>query len=266
MKSLIIRFLRKLTTHFIFKKSLPSEFGSAKIFVSSRSDIRMLAPGLKRSANDLFLIVSNLIKPNDIVWDIGSNLGILTFSSAIKVGRNGKVFSLEADPKYSEIQTKTLSIFNCESAPISILCAAVSDRIGILDLIIPKKGHSRNHLSIVTGNSAGEKETSKQVVTLTLDWLLDYWDVPDFIKIDVEGAELLTTSGAGRVFLEIRPIAYIECSAVNQDEMTKFFKEKKYRLFSMDNHGTISPTDKFVFNTIVMPEEKCPFENKHNPK
>lgn len=257
MKQTIVKIARKLTEPFLFYKELPSDFQRQKILVTSRSDIRLLAPGLERSAGDLLCVVRKYVPLNGVVWDIGSNLGILTFCSALKVGKGGSVFSLEADPRYADIQTRTLRGFTKKAGQVSILCAAVADQSGILDLIIPKKGHSRNHLSAVGGNDAGEADMTKQVLTLTLDWLLQYWTAPNFIKIDVEGAELLAVIGAEKLFSEMRPIGYIECSRENSEALTNFFKKHDYQLFSLDALGEEKSIEEFAFNTIVKPKELC---------
>jgi FkbM family methyltransferase len=257
MKETIVKLLRKLTEPFLFHKRLPGQFGNHRILVTSRSDIRLLAPGLEQAAGDLFHVVGKYVSEGDTVWDIGSNLGILTFCSGVKVGPKGHVYSLEADPRYADIQSRTLRNFTENSGKISILCAAVADRSGVLDLVIPKKGHARNHLGVVAGNSAGEAEMTKQVVTLTLDWLLDFWSAPDFIKVDVEGAEVLVTRGAEKLFSEIRPVCYIECSPENSEAMTRFFKERDYLFFSLDDAGGEHPIDRFQFNTVAKPRERC---------
>lgn len=258
MKQLIIRLARFITEPFLFRKTLPADFESEKIFVTSRADIRLLAPGLEQSAGDLFRVVRKYVSPGDVVWDIGSNLGILTFCSAIKVGAGGRVYSLEADPRYADIQSRTLRSFRDKRiGQVSILCAAVADHSGILNLVISQKGHARNHLSIVNGNSAGEAEMTKQVVTLTLDWLLEHWTQPNFVKIDVEGAEVLAVTRGIRLFSEIRPICYVECAPENVEIMTDFFKKNHYLLFSLDETGQEKPIDKFVFNTITKPKELC---------
>jgi FkbM family methyltransferase len=258
MKQILITFTRKVTEPFLFQKTLPSDFNHAKILVSSRADIRMLLPGLEGPGSDLFMVVRKYVAMNDVVWDIGSNLGILTFCAAIKVKKKGRVFSLEADPRYADIQSRTLKNFSKEAGNVSILCAAAADRFGILDLVIPKKGHARNYLNIVVGrDSASEADMTKQVVTLTLDWLLEHWSPPNFVKIDVEGAELLVVTGGIKLFSQIRPIAYIECSAENSDGLTDFFKKNNYLLFSLNSSGEEQSIERFVFNTIVKPKELC---------
>lgn len=257
MRNYLVKFARHLTEPFLYRKTLPAEFGKERILVTSRSDIRLLAPGLKRTAGDLFRVVNNYVSEGDTVWDLGSNLGILTFCSAVRVGIKGHVYSLEADPRYADIQTRTLRTFTKRAGQISILCAAVADKPGVLDLVIPRKGHSRNHLAVVPGNCSGEAEMTKQVLSVTLDWLLTYWRPPRFVKLDVEGAELLAVKGGVKLFGEIRPTGYIECSPEHSDLMTAFFKEHKYLLYSLDRLGKETLVDRFVFNTVVKPKELC---------
>lgn len=249
----LVKTARWMTGPVIFKKRLPAKFGSARICVTSRSDIRLLVPGWEKSAPDLMQVVDRYVKAGETVWDIGSNLGILSFCSAMRAGPSGRVYTLEADPRYADIQSRTLMQFPSGAARVDILCAAVADSIGILELSIPKKGHARNHLSSVAGNSAGETEICKPVVTVTLDWLLEHWQKPDFVKIDVEGAEVMAVRGGERLFREVRPIAYIECAKENRKFMTDYFKELQYDFFALDNTGNERPVQEFVFNTVVKP-------------
>lgn len=250
-------FVRKATGQLIFKKRLPKKIGRASIYVTSRSDVRLLAPGFSWSAGDLVAVADRYVKRGSVTWDIGSNLGIFSFCSALRAGPGGQVYSLEADPRYADIQFRTLLKFPEDAARIHVLCAAVADQVGLVELWVPKKGHSRSHLAQVKGNSAGEVEIRKPVITVTLDWLLDRWSPPAFIKIDVEGAEGLAINGADRLFSEIRPEGYIECAEENVGVLTKFFKDRDYRLFVMRDDGGECPVDRFSFNTIVRPHEKC---------
>jgi FkbM family methyltransferase len=256
MRQTIVKAIRAVTGSFVYRKRLPQDFGRQRIHVTTRADIRLLIPGLQRPAGDLFIVVRNYVKPGSVVWDIGSNLGILTFSSAMQVGQKGEVYSLEADPRYADLQSRTLRELSDSAGKVSILCAAVADRAGILDLVIPKRGHARNHLNVVGGNSAGEADTTKQVVTLTLDWLLGHWRHPDFVKIDVEGAEWLAIEGGKHLWTEVRPTGYIECAPENVDSMTDFFTNLDYDLFTISSNGEEKPTERFAFNTVVKPRKR----------
>jgi FkbM family methyltransferase len=253
MINAIAKFARLVTGPFVFNKRLPSDFGRQKVLVTTRSDIRVLAPGLNSAAGDLFRVVRKYVSVGHVVWDIGSNLGILSFSAAMKCGPSGRVFSLEADPRYAEIQNRTLRKLSSRAGRVTVLCAAVANKVGLLELVIPKKGHARNHLSVVDGNSPGDAEAAKQVVSVTLDFLLDHWAPPNFLKIDVEGAELLAMEGATRLFEKIRPVTYIECSPENSPQLTDFFRRMNYSLFWLDEAGQEKPVDTCKFNTVAKP-------------
>lgn len=251
----VVKLARRATRGFLFRKTLPADFGSEKIYVSSLADIRVLMPGMKHSSGDLFDVVRRYVSPGDVVWDVGSNLGILTFSAAMRVGTGGQVYSIEADTRFADVQTRTLRHFTESAGAVTILCAAVADRPGVLDLVIPRNGWARNHLAVVEGNRAEGVEMTKQVVSLTLDWLLERWSPPDFVKIDIEGAEMLAVEGGSRLFTEVRPTAYIECCDDNADAMTAFFRERDYRLYELGPSGEERPIERFAFNTVVKPRE-----------
>ena len=248
---------RKLTGKFVFRKTLPREFGKARISVTSRSDIRLLTPGFHRSASDLMQVVSLYIKPGYCVWDIGANLGIFSFCASWKAGANGKVCSLEADSFYVELQHKTARSLPIGYAPVIPLCGAVSDRMGILELAIPRKGHSRSHLTIVEGNQADEAEAQKQVVSITANFLLQHWPKPDFVKVDVEGAEVLFLQGAKLLLETVRPLLYIEVNDSNQELATDVFSSLNYRMFALSSNGTEVRIDRCKFNTLAKPAERC---------
>lgn len=256
-KLALARIARKITAPFLFTKRLPADFGSHKILVTSQSDIRLLAPGLNASGSDLFAVIRRLIRKDDVVWDIGSNLGIFTFTAAIAAGRNAWVYSLEADPRYADLQTRTLAQFTNDSASIRILCAAASDELGMADFAIPRSGHSKNHLSSVSSYDTQGIALIKQVFTVTLDWLLEHWKAPNFIKLDVEGAEHLALKGAQNLIKQHRPSFYLECSSENAPSLEQMFRAESYDFYTIDHAGKLTQTQNFAFNTVLWPSEKA---------
>lgn len=253
MRQALVDIVRRVTGPIVYRKRLPREFGSQKMYVTSRSDLRYLAPGLSRVGAELFAVVRSHVRPGDVVWDIGSNLGIFAFPAAIRTGPTGLVYSLEADTRYADLQTRTIRILAKDAAPTRVLCAAAADGPGILELNIPRKGHSRSHLSVVAGVKAGPPEMTKQVMATSLDALLDHWRAPNFVKIDVEGAERLVVDGADRLFREVKPAAYIECEDRNVEYLTGRFRDWGYSLHRQLADGRLTSLERFAFNTLVLP-------------
>lgn len=255
MRKLMASITRQIVNHLVFKKSLDEEFGSARLFVAPRADLRLLYPGYDRAAFDLMLVARNYVRPGQCIWDIGSNLGIFSACAAYKTGVTGEVCSLEADPKYVSIQNRTFSALPPAYAPAHALCAAAADRSGVLSFAVSRQGHARSHLAEVEGQVADDTDRFQQVMSIKLDSLLEHWRKPDFIKIDVEGAEKLVMQGAAKILKDVRPVFYIEVSDNNRDDVTDTFLRADYEIFKLNADGSETPIEKCGLYTIVKPKK-----------
>jgi FkbM family methyltransferase len=238
---------------FVFRKKLPPNFGSNKIIVSPRADVRVLKWGWNGCAFDLQLVAEANIKPGMTIWDIGANLGIFSFLSAYKAGRNGRVFALEADTKYADIIHRSSRLLSNKYAPVKVLCAAISDTHGFKTLGISKKGHARSKL-VESRKETSFFESTKQCMSVTGDDLLAYWGKPDFIKIDIEGAEVAALNGCSRVLLEARPSLYIEVSPENAETATRQMKHFGYDIFHLNGDGSETRVELCSFYTVARPQ------------
>jgi hypothetical protein len=96
----------------------------------------------------------------------------------------------------------------------------------------------------------GGVRAERTIATLTLDILLDCTFKPDFIKIDVEGAEKMVLDGGSRTLCTARPILYVEVSAGNCDAVTAILRSHQYRLV---DGNTRRPIECCSFNTLAFP-------------
>lgn len=137
------------------------------------------------------------IKPGMVVVDIGANIGYYSLIASGLVGRKGRVYAFEPEPKNHGILLQNIRENNFVNiVPVKL---ALSDRKGIARLYTDKSNEGGNSLS---GTNVMDRQGSVDVQTTTMD---SYFGgnaggfKVDFIKIDVEGAEGLVFKGAKKV-------------------------------------------------------------------
>ena len=150
-------------------------------------------------------------KKNDTVVDIGAHLGRYSLISAKRVNREGKVISIEANPLVLEKLKKNLEL-NQLTNTISLNLAVFSEKTKI-KLFFPKKGLKNTIYNTVISNRSINSERFIEVNANTLDNILHENDIKhdqvNWIKIDVEGAELEVLKGATNVLSKSKDIALL---------------------------------------------------------
>ena len=200
------------------KRMLPN---GVKLYVSPDSQLKYLG---KRFDADLVSIAKDQVSQNSVVWDIGANCGVLSFSSS---GAK-QIVAVEPDPFLCSLIQESAAM---NGISIVLVNAAISSKNGLAEFSIAKRGRASNHLSSVRGNSQTGGERSRMIVsTITLDSLLDVVFPPTLVKIDVEGAELEVLSGASRLLNEIRPMLYLETVDTTHSFCEKILRDAGYIL------------------------------------
>jgi FkbM family methyltransferase len=244
------RWIEQLSRDSYFRRRLPTAFDRVPIYVSPDSQLKYMRLSSDAFDAGLLAVATDFLKPDFNMWDIGANVGVFTFAAATRI-KKGKVLAVEADIWLAQLIQKSLSLNRERGFDITVLPAAVSDQLGVARFIIAARGRASNSLrSVRDSRSMGGVREEQTVSTLTLDVLLDNLFKPDFIKIDVEGAEKMVLDGAHKVLGEIRPMLYIEVSPDNCDAVTETLKSYKYRLVDGESR---SPVEKCSFNTIAFP-------------
>jgi FkbM family methyltransferase len=135
-----------------------------------------------------------LIKPGDLVFDVGAHVG----------GRTGVFLSLGARVVAVEPDESSLAALRRdfgEDARVTIVPEAVSNEAGEADLFICSEASTLTTMSRdwMSGRFADYKwDRVKRIKTTTLDSLIAEHGVPAFCKIDVEGFELDVLRGLTR--------------------------------------------------------------------
>ena len=138
-------------------------------------------------------ILCSLIKPGDIVLDIGANIGLYTLFLSSAVGKDGKVIAVEPDPENVKILKNNLVKNKCKNVEVLEMALASKTEGGNLFRNDTNRGHS----SLMNLNNTDE---ATKIQINRGDEILKMLNIkPDAAKIDVEGAEPEVIAGLGHL-------------------------------------------------------------------
>lgn len=160
-----------------------------------------------------------LIPVGGTVIDAGANIGTHTVQYAEKVGPEGTVVAFEPCPA-----TFDCLAFNCRNLPqVWKYQGGLADKEGLGKLLLPSDTNM--------GAVALEFCNDGDVELWTVDELV--LGRCDFIKIDVEGFEVVVLQGASGTISEFKPIIYIE---LNDGALQRMGRTKQDILGFMERH------------------------------
>ena len=139
-----------------------------------------------------------LLKPGDVVIDVGANIGALTLCAAAAVGPSGNVFSIEAHPLTFRYLTRNLRLNRCTNVEAYNL--AMGDK---RDQVTFTNQRSDDQ-NAVTSDGLGIK-----IDLCPLDEVIPGEAPVALLKIDVEGYELFVLRGAAHT-LERTQVLFFE--------------------------------------------------------
>jgi FkbM family methyltransferase len=189
-------------------------------------------------------IFSEVIKPGTNVLEIGGHIGYLTTYYSYLVGPSGKVVVFE--PGRNNLKYLYRNVKNLNAGNIIIEELAAGNQNCTMDFYLdPITGQNNTLVKSFEGfeknrEYSAEPNTQYTVDSVTvvrLDDYLKYKDLPDFIKIDIEGYEWECIEGFKATIENKRPILMIEIQA-NQEKIINYFKSLNYKIYN-DTMGGI---------------------------
>jgi FkbM family methyltransferase len=156
-------------------------------------------------------ILERELKPGMVVYDCGANVGYFAVICARLVGSGGRVIAFEPSPG---------SVAALQAAPtlndllqLEVVARGLWRESGIVEFTRGAPGASlaSDHVHGILGDAESSVATIR-VPVVSLDTFVydDGGPPPDFVKIDVEGAEGALLAGARRLLREQRPRILIE--------------------------------------------------------
>lgn len=138
--------------------------------------------------------VSSRLRAGDVFIDIGANIGWFTLVAAKAIGKHGTIHSFEPHPVIGKMLARTVAQNDLKEI-VNVWGYALSDEPGEVFLNTAINAENPGGSFISMNDLQMVNHRSACVPAVRLDDLLP--DVsPDFIKIDVEGAEPLVFGGA----------------------------------------------------------------------
>jgi FkbM family methyltransferase len=179
-----------------------------------------------------------VVRANQVVFDIGAHVGFYTLLAAVLVGPQGRVVAFEPLPRNLIYLQAHLALNRVTN--VTVIEAAVSDRQGV-SLFDEGADGFTGHIS--TGTRGVE------VPTVTLDELVWHGVVPrpDCIKIDTEGAEASVLAGAEQVLATYHPVVFLAThGGVLHEQCTEFLRRLGYCLEPVLREMSIESTDEIL--------------------
>jgi FkbM family methyltransferase len=180
---------------------------------------------------DSYQSFAALLRPGNVVFDVGAHIGTYTLIALQKVGDNGRVVAYEPHTftrKYLEQHLDWNG--GLKRTIVRDLCCGVSegmtdfycrsDRAEGMNSLVPTDGFEKKSVMMTT--------LDKDVETLAI--------IPTLIKIDVEGSEWDVLKGALRtiskyhptIFLSLHPVALSKLG-VSPNQVLEWLVEHGYR-------------------------------------
>jgi FkbM family methyltransferase len=150
-------------------------------------------------------------KQGDIVVDIGAHIGLYTIIASKRVGTNGKVVAIEADPGNFEMLNRNIKLNRLTN--VIPLNYAVYSKETKVKLYLPSGESGFTKYNTIMSDWVNTNDKFVEVSANTLDYLLQSKGIKqgevNWIKIDVEGAEFEVLKGAANVLSKSKDIALL---------------------------------------------------------
>lgn len=208
-----------------------------------------------RARNNLY----SLISPQDVIFDVGTNIGDVLLNCARIVESKGMVYGFE--PALSNYQSCLKNIALNRFRNISVTQKGLGDVAGKFQLIVASpRNHGMNRIS----NDLSKESSTVEVCTLDEFVATNSIERLDLIKVDVEGFEKNVLVGGTLTIQRLRPKLFLELDdqlLIRQGSSAKdlfsYVKSIGYSMINAETNIPLKSADHLQnchFDIICLPE------------
>ena len=210
--------------------------------------------------------VERLLRLGMTVVDAGAHHGLYTLLASKCVGRDGRVIAFEPSPRERKRLRRHLWVNRCKNVDVQSCALGEERREADFFLVEGREDWC---------NSLREPQIDGTTVTVRVeveraDDVLEKLGVRqvDFIKLDVEGAELSSLRGACRTLASSRPVILAEVQDLRTRpwgyaarEIIDFLERADYGWFALTANSNLRPIstqlETYNANLVALPEERA---------
>ncbi len=151
------------------------------------------------------------VKKGFVVLDVGANTGSVSLLLSNIVGLTGKVHAFEPIPRTFALLQEHMSKYS-HSHNYELYNCALGNVEEKVDVLIPDQDFGQASMKRHSSGSWVNQPNIDivQVDSKVVDKFEGKFGKVDFIKLDIEGAELLALKGAHQLISKYKPILYLE--------------------------------------------------------
>ena len=179
-----------------------------------------------------------IIKPGDVCWDIGANIGFYTCLLASRVEHTGAVVAFEPAVRTCGYLCENVSLNQFTN--VTVVNKGLSDSVEQRHLYYAEAGLAEGTATLKYANG---RDASERVTLDAIDNLIRELPVPNFIKIDVEGYQLEVLRGGEYCLKTHAPLLMAELKDVgktNRDmfrEIENYVADLGYQLYEIKKYS-----------------------------